>query len=306
LLKVLYIGIGSASPNLQVKPSAQLLYDGHQYNLIDCGEGTQYELLKYKINTELIARIFISHLHGDHYFGLVGLLSSMNLARRQKPLTIYGPKGLDQILLLSFKYSNTHLFFDLQFVETNCEDRIDLVDSNNFKVSCFPLNHRVDCFGFSFNTKSVQNKLNKEALRQLPSEQNIAIIKALKEGQNYTDPNTGTTYWAIDFIQESLYPIAYTYCSDTAPFTALTSYIPKNGYLYHEATFTNELTDRAELTFHSTSKQAAEVALKSASTQLILGHFSARYKTYETFLKEAKEVFENTILAQEGMWLEII
>jgi ribonuclease Z len=297
LEKLIILGNGSATATLHSHPSAQVLYHNNEIYLIDCGEATQYQLLRYKIKTSKITKIFISHLHGDHYFGLIGLISSFNLAQRQNPLTIYGPNGLQDIIVLQLKHSQTQLHFPLHFECTNTEAAKCIYISENISIHSIALYHRIPCFGFVFRATKPQYKLIKEKLTQAMTP---ADFHTLQNGQNVLHADNSIKYLASQFCREM--PLAsYGYCSDTQYNPLLCQYIEGIQYLYHEATFSNADAARASKTNHSTAAQAAQIAKQAAVGKLLLGHFSSRYTNTSELLQEAKEVFEQSQIGEEGL-----
>lgn len=293
----LVLGTGSATPVINRHPSAFLLSIENESFLIDCGEGTQYRLLEQKVKSSRIRHIFISHLHGDHYFGLVGLLSSWSMNQRKEDLTIFAPRGLDEILTTQFKYSDTRLHYKIHFVETNTENAYHLLDTNFVTVETIPLHHRIPCCGFLFRSKASKRKIVAE---NLPANFPIPYIKMLKDGLDIHDELSGITYKNEDYTIAGGTSKSFAYCSDTAYNELKISQLQRIDGIYHEATFTDSELKRAEQTNHSTARQAAMIAQQINAKQLIIGHYSSRYKSLDTHLSEAKEVFENTFLAEEG------
>ena len=291
------LGTGSATPQLQRNPSAFTVGIDNCLILIDCGEATQFRLLQFKVKSSRIKYILISHLHGDHYFGLIGLISSFNLQKRTEALKIFGPKGLDEIITVQLKYSNTFLNFQLEFIATDPEALQDLYENDSFKISTFPLKHRIPCTGFIISKKSSKRKIISE---KLPENFPIPYFKMLKDGKDVFDELTGITYKNEVYTTEGSHGKKLAYCSDTIFDESIIPYVENADLLYHEATFTSELNDRAQATYHSTAEQAATIAKKANVGQLVLGHFSSRYKTIHHFLDEAKPVFSNVVLAEEG------
>ncbi len=277
--------------------TAQVLRHGQSHLLIDCGEGTQMQLRKYHIKTSKINHIFISHLHGDHYLGLVGLLSSYGLTKRKNPLFLYGPKGLDEIITTHFKWSNNRLSFRLHFIQTKDEGLNLVADLPHLKVYSFPLTHRVPTTGFLFREKPGFRNLIKEKLlkEKLPLE----AIQTLRNGMDYIGPD-GSFYPVKEYCHPKAPVRAYAYCSDTIFKPEISEYIQQVDLLYHESTFMQADLDRAKTTFHSTAMQAAEIAKISQVKNLLLGHFSSRYGVLDDLLAEAKTVFENVMLSEEG------
>lgn len=300
--ELLILGTGSATPVLEHNPSAYLLTLENEHFLIDCGEGTQFRLLEHKVRTHRIRNIFISHLHGDHYFGLIGLLSSWNLNQRKEDLTIYGPKELAEILTTQFKYSHTFLHFKIIFVATETTSANVILDAPGYTVETIPLIHRINCCGFLFRTKEAKRKL---LIDKLPENFPIPYLKKLKEGLDVEDPLTGKIYKNEDYTTPGTASKSFAYCSDTAYNEAIIPQLQNVGTIFHEATFTESELKRAQQTNHSTASQAAVIALKSNVRQLIIGHYSSRYKSLDAHLSEAKAVFENTQLALEGITFKL-
>ncbi|CAH0995227.1 Ribonuclease BN [Emticicia aquatica] len=298
----LVLGTGSATPVINRNPSAFLLSIENESFLIDCGEGTQYQLLEYKVKSSRIRHIFISHLHGDHYFGLIGLLSSWNMNQRKEDVTIFAPRGLDEILTTQFKHSDTRLNFKIIFIETNTENAYHLIDTNLVEVSTIPLHHRIPCCGFLFRSKASKRKIVPE---KLPQNFPIPYLKMLKDGLDIFDELSGITYLNKDFTIEGGSSKSFAYCSDTAYNELKISQLSNIDAIYHEATFTESELKRAEQTNHSTAQQAATIAQKINAKKLIIGHYSSRYKSLELHIKEAQSVFENTFLAEEGKIFKI-
>jgi len=300
--EVTILGNSSSTPIFHRNPSAQLLNVNEKFILIDCGEATQNQLLNFGLKANRIDHIFISHLHGDHYLGLVGLLSSLHLNGRTKPMDIFGPPELKEIIDLQFKHSQTFLRYPLNFIITNPGRSRKIFESFDIIVESFPLDHRIPCTGFRFTEKQRLRKMIKEKIDELkiPTEQ----VQFIKKGASFTDKE-GKVHLAEVLTTAADPPKAYVYCSDTLCSWKYLEYIKDSDTLYHEATFLHDMLARAEETFHTTALQAAEVALKSNTKKLLIGHFSARYRELEPLLAEAKTVFPNTFLAIEGMTFEI-
>lgn len=298
----LVLGTGSATPVVNRHPSAFLLSIENESFLIDCGEGTQYRLLEQKVKSSRIRHIFISHLHGDHYFGLIGLLSSWSMNQRKEDLTIFAPRGLDEILTAQFKHSDTRLHYKINFVETNTENAYSLLNTNLVSVETIPLHHRIPCCGFLFRSKASKRKI---VVESLPANFPIPYLKMLKDGLDIYDELSGITYKNEDYTTAGSTSKSFAYCSDTAYNELKINQLQNIDSIYHEATFTDSELKRAEQTNHSTARQAAMIAKQTNAKQLIIGHYSSRYKTLDSHLSEAKEVFENTFLAEEGKTYKI-
>ncbi len=293
--EVTILGSSSATPVFNRNPSAQLLNCNEKYYLIDCGEGTQQQLTKYNLKAARIDYIFISHLHGDHYFGLIGLLSSLHLNGRVKPMQIFGPKPLLEILEIQFKYSDTVLRYPIEFFPIEADESRQIFENSDLTVKTIVLNHRIPTTGFIFQQKKRQRKLIKDKTDEVP----MAYYTALKKGIDVELPN-GDILRSEDYTTEADAPRCYAYCSDTLFDESYFAAIKDCDTLYHEATFMHDLLDRAKETHHTTALQAGEVAKINGVKKLLIGHFSSRYKTLQMLLEEAQSVFENTELAVEG------
>jgi ribonuclease Z len=291
------LGTGSATPQLQRNPSAFVVTIDNFLILIDCGEGTQYRLLEHKVKISRLRYILISHLHGDHYFGLIGLLSTLNMQKRTEPLVIYGPNGLDEIIGLQLKYSGTILNFKLNFSVTNPTGFNEILNTETIQIKTFPLKHRIDCTGFLLTKKKSKRKILAD---KLPENFPATFYKMLQEGHDVVDEFSGVTYINDEYTTEGCPEKRLAYCSDTIYDETIVDYIKNVDLLYHEATFLAEHAERAKLTFHTTAAQAASIAQKANVKRLLIGHFSSRYKTTEDFLTEARAVFSDTTLSQEG------
>ena len=291
------LGTGSATPQLQRNPSAFVVDIDNTLILIDCGEATQFRLLQYKVKSSRIKFVLISHLHGDHYFGLIGLISSFNLQKRAEALQIFGPKGLDEIITTQLKYSNSILNYPLEFIETSGSGLHDLYENDSFKISSFPLKHRIECTGFIIKKKSSKRKI---IANKLPENFPISYFKMLKDGFDVYDELSQTTYSNEVYTTIGSSEKTFAYCSDTIFDETIVPFIKGADLLYHESTFTDELSERAKATYHSTAGQAATIASLAEVGQLIIGHFSSRYKILEPFLEESQAIFKKVRLAKEG------
>jgi ribonuclease Z len=295
--EVTILGSSSATPIFNRNPSAQALNINDRLYLIDCGEGTQQQMLRFDVKASRIDHIFISHIHGDHYLGLVGLLSSLHLNGRKKPLNIYGPSRLKEIIDLQLSYSETTLQYPVEFNFTNPEQPEVILDNPDVTVETIPLDHRIACTGFLFREKKRLRKLIKDKLDKV----NIPVeyYTALKKGADYVSPD-GHIIKNDTVTLDSEEPKTYVYCSDTLYNEKYFKQISYSTMLYHEATFLNNMLDRAGETHHTTALQAGQIALKTKAKKLLIGHFSARYKTLNELLDEARSVFPETELAIEG------
>ncbi|RZK20176.1 MAG: ribonuclease Z [Hymenobacter sp.] len=294
------LGSASATPMTGRHPTAQLLAVGEGRYLIDCGEGTQWRLLEHRRRLSSLRVIFISHLHGDHYFGLFGLLGSLHLQGRQEPLTIVGPPGLDFVLTTQALHSGVHYGFNLTFVPVDTEAHAVVYEDALVRVRSLPMRHRIPCCGYLFEEQPRRDKLLKE---RLPAGLSPAELTQLAQGHDLpADPATSRP--AVTHAEVSVpaaAPRRYAFCSDTLYTPALAELVHGVEVLYHEATFLEELRERAAQTHHSTAHQAAELARAAQVGKLLIGHFSSRYKQLATHLHEAQAVFPNTELAIEGL-----
>lgn len=300
--EITVLGNGSATPSLIRNPSAQLLNAAGHFFLIDCGEGTQIQLRKNGVKIQRIECILISHLHGDHYFGLLGLLQTMHLLGRKTKVTLICPPELKEIIDLQNKHSQTSLKFELEYIFTNPDKEHKVFETEKIEIYSFPLSHRINCTGFRFTEKPGLKRIVKEKLLQ--HKISVANISKLRLGMDVEDEN-GKTILNADLTQPALPPRSYAYCSDTIYHEPIIPFIKGVNLLYHESTFLTSEADRAKKTFHTTAAEAAAIAKKAEVKQLLLGHFSARYGNTNDFLKEAKPVFENTLIAEEGITFKI-
>ena len=300
--EVTILGSSSATPVYNRNPTAQLLNCNEKFYLIDCAEGTQQQLIKFGLKASKIDYVFISHLHGDHYFGLIGLLSSMHLNGRIKPLYIYGPEAIKEILELQFKHSDTHLIYELIYFAIDATKPEVIFENNDVIVETIILNHRIPCTGFKFTEKKRLRKLLVKKLEKdnIP----IELYPLLKRGVDLELPN-GDVLKNVDYTTDSAMPKSYAYCSDTLYDESYFERIKGCDTLYHEATFLHEMIDRAKETHHTTALQAAQIATIVGAKQLLIGHFSSRYKTLNALLDEAQSEFPNTALALEGNTFQI-
>lgn len=291
------LGAGSATPTLRLHQTAQLLTIGSDYMLIDCGEGTQLRLIEQRIRPSRLRYIFISHLHGDHYFGLPPLLSSLNLGGRTEDLYLFGPRGLDEVLTTIFRVSASRLGFTLHFQPVEPNKPALLLDHPQMTVESIPLQHRIDCSGYLFREKPHKPHLLRE---KLPADVPISYLKQLKDGHDILGADGEVLYAVADYTEAGPLPRSYAYCSDTRYVEELVPQLQEVSLLYHEATFLDDNAQRAAEVYHSTAKQAATIAAKAGVGRLLIGHFSSRYKQFDLFLDEARTIFPETYLAIEG------
>lgn len=301
LFRVTILGCNSAIPTSKRKPTAQLLNVAERFFLIDCGEGTQMQLRKHRIKMQRINHVFISHLHGDHYFGLIGLLSSLHLLGRDKELHLYAPPALKEIIDLQLAASNTTLRYPLCFHPLSFDKPAKLMEDNHLEVYTIPLQHSVPCCGFLFREKQRPRRMSREkvAQYQIPPH----LIEGIKDGADYE--YEGETIPHKELTLAAMKSRSYAFCSDTAYHEPIVEQIKGVDLLYHEATFMTDLLDRAEKTMHSTAAQAATIASKAQVEKLVVGHFSSRYTNLTPLLEEAQLIFPKTELASEGLEIDI-
>lgn len=300
--EVLILGSSSATPIYGRHPTAQIVNVDEQLYLVDCGEGTQIQLVKYGVKSSRIKHILISHLHGDHYLGLIGLLSSMHLVGRKEALYLYGPPPLKEIIDLHFIHSQTVLRYPLHFQPTQHDVTELLIDNATMSVSSFPLSHRIACTGFRFEEKRKLPTIDKVATDRVGVPK--AYLSLIKRGHNYVAAD-GAVYAWQDLTIPSPEPRSYAYCSDTLKTDSYLPDITGVGMLYHEATFLHDMLNRALETYHTTALQAGEIAKAAKVRKLLIGHYSARYKDLKGLLEESKSAFPDTELAVEGQWYAV-
>ncbi len=271
--------------------------------MVDCGEGAQLQMKRYGLRKNRLNHIFISHLHGDHYLGLMGLLSTMHLNGRKHDLYLYGPEGLAEILTLQLKYANTKLHYPLHFKELRSNTSERIFENNKITVDTIPLQHRIPCNGFLFREKPKPRKLIKEKIESLKL--SVAQINHLKAGKDVFKEGGELLYKNVDLTLSAKRSRSYAYCSDTKYDESLIPLISGVNLLYHEGTFMHEMLDRAKETFHTTALQAGTMAQKAQVEKLLLGHFSNRYKDLSPLLQEARTIFAETDLAEEGKQFDI-
>jgi ribonuclease Z len=296
VLAVTILGNNSAIPAFDRHPTAQVItLDDHLF-LIDCGEGTQTQMNKYKIRRSRINHIFISHLHGDHYFGLIGLITSMGLLGRTQDLNLFGPAALIEIFNMQLRVADTRLPFNLVFHPL--EEEGILIKDNRFQVSCFRVFHRIECWGFIFRQIRPPRKVNPEKARiaGVPA----SFFDRLKWGEDYENQQ-GAVIPNASVTDTAPRAKSYAYSADTLFNPEVAVKVLGVDLLYHEATYLKDLEERAAKRFHCTTVQAASIAQSAGVKQLLIGHFSSKYDKLDEFEKEAREVFSNTFLAIEGV-----
>jgi ribonuclease Z len=301
-LALTILGSNSAIPSLGRNPSAHLLSVNERLFLIDCAEGTQLQLRKFHIHFQRIVKIFISHMHGDHYFGLIGLLNTFHLLGRKEELHIYAPPELKEIIDLQLVSSMTVLNYPLYFHLITPNDYNLVFEDENVAVHSFPLLHSVPTCGFIFRQKKQSRKIRREAVEELSIP--LQDLKNIKNGADYTD-DRGILHPNDTLTLDPPQPRSYAYCADTAYTESIIPYISECDLLYHEATFMKDMSKTAKEKFHSTTIEAAEIARKARVKKLLIGHFSARYDDLQPLLDEAKTIFPETFLAQDGAVLQV-
>jgi ribonuclease Z len=300
MLALTILGNNSAIPAFGRNPTAQILQTAEESYLIDCGEGTQMQMAKYKIRRSKINHVFISHLHGDHYFGLIGLLTSMSLLGRTNDLHLHAPKQLEELINLQLSYADTELSFKIYFHALGDEGII--LDSNKITVTSFKTKHRIECWGFLFKEKKKPRRINVERAQsyEIPS----SYYEKLQMGNDYTNKK-GTIISNNEVTTAATPAKTYAYCADTKYDETLCEKIGPVDLIYHESTYLSADEEKAIARFHSTASQAAQIAKKADAKKLLIGHFSSKYETLDEFLKEAILIFENTELALEGICYKI-
>ncbi len=295
--EITVLGCGSAMPTTLHNPPSQLVDLGEKLFMIDCGEGTQLQMRRYKARMGKLHALFISHLHGDHIFGLPGLISTLSLLGRTDDLHIYAHSEIDVILKPLQNYMGRYLSFPIRLHPLNPSEKEVIYEHKSIRITSFPLRHRVDTNGFLFEEKEAPRHILREmiAYYKIP----IREIAAIKAGADFVT-NEGIVIPNRSLTRPAAPPRRYAYCSDTAYAPEIIPYIEGVDLLYHEATFAESELTRANETFHSTARQAAEIAAAARVKKLMIGHFSSRYNELETLLNEARAVFSDTELADEG------
>jgi ribonuclease Z len=300
--KLTVLGCSSATPTLERHSSAQVLNVNERLFLIDCGEGAQIQMRRFKMKFQRIDRIFISHLHGDHYLGLMGLLFTFHLLGRTKELHLYADPDLKEILDMQLEISRTSLVYPLIFHGLDSSRSEIIYEDELISVRTIPLDHRIPTSGFLFSEKPKDRKIKKEIIQTI----NIPVdeFDNIKKGFDYTD-SIGRTYKNSELTSEGSPHVTYAYCSDTGYTDSYLSIIQGVDMLYHESTFLKDKEKNAREKFHCTAADAANIAKKAGVKKLMLGHYSARYDDLTPLLDEAKAIFSNTILAEEGKTYDI-
>ncbi|HLV41558.1 MAG TPA: ribonuclease Z [Brumimicrobium sp.] len=299
---VTILGTGAAVPTLKRGTTAQLVNCQQRSILIDCGEATQLQMRKFQVKFQNIQLVLISHLHGDHVFGLPGLISTMQLLGRTAPITIIGPKGIKEFLLSQFKLVGLYNGFPLNFTELVPQQEGLVFEDKCLEIKTFPLSHRIATHGYRIDEKPGNRRLDKEAFEKTGV--STSYINKLISGEDIED-NNGVVVHSEDVTYSPKPTKSYAFCSDTAYHPPIIEHLTDVDLLYHEATFIDKESERATDTFHSTAKQAATIALKANAKRLILGHFSARYKTMDAHLEEAQTIFERVFIPEDGEFFNV-
>lgn len=301
--KVTILGSGSATPTKHRNPSSQLVNIHDHLLLFDCGEGTQMQFRRFNIKYNRINHIFISHLHGDHYLGLMGLLFTFHLYGRKTPLNVYGPEQLAEVISLQLKVSDSILVYPLKFHTLKPESFVELHKTTSYSVSSFPLKHSIPTWGFI-----VKEINNKPKVKKSFIESEKPSIKEKIEISNGADfiRKDGVIFKNEEITIPPAPCRSYAYCSDTLYDQSIITHLQNVDTLYHETTFTEELKEVSSQKYHSTAFEAASIAAKANAKQLIIGHFSARYEDPTPLIEEAKKVFKNTVIAEDGLCVDIL
>lgn len=296
-MKLTILGCYAATPRTLSNPTSQVLEIKNRFFLIDCAEGTQVQLRKSKVKFSKINHIFISHLHGDHFYGLIGLISTFMLLNRESDLHVYGPKGIKEIILLQLRASGSFTGYNLYFHELESKSSEIIFEDDRVVVKTIPLNHRIYTNGFLFQEKNIERKLNIEAVENYNIDK--VYYNKIKYGGDIT-LDDGTVIPNSELSFDPQVSKSYAYCSDTMYDESIIPIVENVDYLYHESTFLESEAHLSERTMHSTAKEAATIALKANVKNLILGHYSTRYGNINLFKSEAETIFPNVHLADDG------
>lgn len=296
------LGCGSALPTTRHFPTSQIVNVRDKLFMIDCGEGAQLQFRKSRLKFSRLNTIFISHLHGDHCFGLLGLVSTLNLLGRTAELHIYSPKGLEELMTPMLNYFNHQMTYKILFHEFETKEQAVIYEDRSLTVATIPLRHRLPCCGFLFAEKQRPNHILRDMVDfyQVP----VYELNRIKNGADYVTPD-GEIIANARLTRPSAPPRSYAYCSDTIFLPSIVEQIKGVDLLFHEATFADEDAPRAKETYHTTAAQAAEIAREAGVKKLVIGHFSARYDDENILLEEASAVFANTQLAKETLCIPV-
>lgn len=296
------LGCGSALPTTRHFPTSQIVNVRDKLFMIDCGEGAQLQFRKSRLKFSRLNHIFISHLHGDHCFGLPGLISTLNLLGRTAELHIHSPRGLEELMTPMLGFFNHQMTYKVLFHEFETKEQTMIYEDRSLTVTTIPLRHRLPCCGFLFMEKQRPNHILRDMIDfyQVP----VYELNRIKNGADYTTPE-GEVIPNARLTRPSAPPRSYAYCSDTIFLPSIVEQIKGADLLFHEATFADEDAPRAKETYHTTAAQAAEIARAAGVKNLLIGHFSARYEDESVLLKEASAVFPNTRLAKETLCISV-
>lgn len=301
-MKLKILGSQGALPRRGMYSSSQILTIKNKHILIDCPEGIQFQLKNFRIKFSKIDFILISHAHGDHYFGLIGLISTYSLLRRKNKLTVFCPRVVSETVNTQMKISSMFLSYELEIIELNSNDSEIIYESNDFSISTIPLKHSIYCNGFLFREKNNKRKLNIDLAMKLNI--NKIYYNKLTKGENVFNEN-GDEINYREVTSKGSKNKSYAYCSDTTYYTSIIEKISHVDLLYHESTFLEKDREKAKLTMHSTAMDAAKIARDAQVNKLIIGHFSSRYENLDLFVNEVKQIFQNVELAFDGKDIDI-
>lgn len=301
--KIHILGCGSALPTLKHNASSQLIEMRGKCFMVDCGEGAQMQFRRSHIHFSKLNAIFISHMHGDHCFGLMGLLSTLGMLGRTSKLRIYAPKDYEPLFKQQVEFFMQTMEYEMEMIPIDTEKQQVIYEDHSLTVETVPLQHRVPCCGFIFREKPTLPHIRRDMIDYygIP----VSQINNIKNGADWTNED-GDVIPNARLVQPADSPRSYAYCSDTRFMPALKEQVKGVTVLYHESTYTSEQEDRAKIYYHSTARQAATIAAGAGVGTLLLGHYSARYNDEQVLLEEAKAVFDHSILSQEGMVFDVV
>lgn len=301
--KIHILGCGSALPTLKHNASSQLIEMRGKCFMVDCGEGAQMQFRRSHIHFSKLNAIFISHMHGDHCFGLMGLLSTLGMLGRTSKLRIYAPKDYEPLFKQQVEFFMQTMEYEMEMIPVDTEKQQVIYEDHSLTVETVPLQHRVPCCGFIFREKPTLPHIRRDMIDYygIP----VSQINNIKNGADWTNED-GDVIPNARLVQPADSPRSYAYCSDTRFMPALKEQVKGVTVLYHESTYTSEQEDRAKIYYHSTARQAATIAAGAGVGTLLLGHYSARYNDEKVLLEEAKAVFDHSILSQEGMVFDVV
>lgn len=301
--KIHILGCGSALPTLKHNASSQLIEMRGKCFMVDCGEGAQMQFRRSHIHFSKLNAIFISHMHGDHCFGLMGLLSTLGMLGRTSKLRIYAPKEYATLFRQQVEFFMQTMEYEMEMIPVDTEKQQIIYEDHSLTVETVPLQHRVPCCGFIFREKPTLPHIRRDMIDYygIP----VSQINNIKNGADWTNED-GDMIPNTRLVQPADSPRSYAYCSDTRFVPGLKEKVKGVTVLYHESTYTSDQEDRAKIYYHSTARQAATIAAGAGVGTLLLGHYSARYNDEQVLLEEAKAVFDHSILSQEGMVFDVV